>query len=343
MLRALLPPLMMVHLIRSLPAAVAADNTVAAADKPPPRALCYLELIGHSSSNLGTPLLQAANLTCTSSNGHPVPVSANMSRLLQQNSSSEAALHNITLSGVREVVDAECKEQAAILDALGFQPLLFFCGNYNVVLVSPVVQQVHVQDAQGAAATGCGNAVGVTTGGCSTTGRSIVVFAFAGRMRASISKGSFHNNSLGSIVVLSGNASMAVTKSAFNSNQLTGSCIRGYGSSTLHVAQTAFDSNTAYASYLDGGAVLRIAGSARAEFKACSLVNSTATAPNYTGTPFLSARWGGAVHANEQARLVMQSCLLQGNRAEYGAGVWAGGTSEVHSSSQSAPRQRCLL
>jgi hypothetical protein len=200
-LRVLLLPLLMAHLACSSSAAAAtAAVNAAAADGPSlQHAVCHLELRGHSSSNLGSPEDQVANLTCTSSSGHKVPVSENTPLLTQHTGSSKSMLHNIVLSGVDDVVDAECQDHAASLNALGLQPLLFFCGNSNVVFVSPVVHQVQLQDAEGEAA-----------------GRNIVVFAFAGQMKASISNGSFHHNSLGSILVLLGNASVAVINSTFS-------------------------------------------------------------------------------------------------------------------------------
>jgi hypothetical protein len=312
----LLLPLLMAHLACSNFAAGATAVVNAAADGPSlQRAVCYLELRGHSSNNLGAPEVPAANLTCTSSSGRKVPVSTNMLLLMQHTGSSKTMLHNITLSGVDDVVDTECQDHAASLNASGFQPLLFFCGNYKVVFISPVVHQVHLQDAEDEAAD-----------------RNSIVFAFAGRVRASISNGSFHGNSLGSIVVLLGNASVTASNSTFGVNQLQGSCIRVYDFSKLHVMQTAFESNIAYAALWDGGAVLRIAGSSQAAFTACRLVNSTATAPQYDGNPANSGRWAGAVNVDEFARLRMQSCVLRDNVAQYGGSVRSGGNTEVQSS-----------
>jgi hypothetical protein len=307
--------LLMAHLACSNFAAGATAAVNAAADGPSlQRAVCYLELRGHSSNNLGAPEVHAANLTCTSSSGRKVPVSADMSLLMQYNGSSKPMLHNITLSGVDDVVGTECQHHAASLNALGFQPLLFFCGDYDVVFIRPVVHKVYLQDAEDEAAD-----------------RNVTVFAFAGRVRASISIGSFHGNSLGSILVLLGNASVTASNTTFTGNQLRGSCIRAYGSSKLHVMQTAFESNIAYAALWDGGAVLRIAGSAHASLNACSLVNSTATAPQDNVNPANSGRWGGAVNVDEFARLSMQACVLQDNVPEFGGGVRSGANTEVQS------------
>jgi hypothetical protein len=117
----LLLPLMMAHLACSSSAAGATSTVNAAADGPSlQRAVCYLELRVHSSSKLGAPV-QAANLKCTSSSVRKVPVSANTSLLMQHTGSGNSLLHNITLSGVTDVLDTECQDHTASLNALGFQ------------------------------------------------------------------------------------------------------------------------------------------------------------------------------------------------------------------------------
>jgi hypothetical protein len=100
------------------------------------------------------------------------------------------------------------------------------------------------------------------------------------------------------------------------------------------VLQTAFDSNIAHTALWDGGAVLRIAGIAHAAFNACSLVNSTETAPQDNVNPAKSGRVGGAVNVDEFARLSMQLCVLRDNIAEYGGSVRSSGSTEVRSSLQ---------
>jgi hypothetical protein len=221
----LLLPLMMIHLVCSSSEAAAAAVSAASGTPPLQHAVCRLELRGHSSSNLVAPAIQAANITCTSGSGRKVPVSTNMSHLVQHNDTgntiSKHTLGSITLSGVGVLDNAECKEHAASLNASGSHPLLFFCGNYSVTFMNPLVQQVQLQDVAGNAAA-----------------KSYVVFAFAGLVRASISNGSFHSNSLDSIVELQGNASLIVSNSTFSSNQLRHSCIVAYGSSTLQVTHT---------------------------------------------------------------------------------------------------------
>jgi hypothetical protein len=186
------------------------------------------------------------------------------------------------------------------------------CGNNSVMFLQPVVQHVSLQDVRN-----------------SSTAGGTILLAFAGMVEASISHGRFEGNALGSILLVQGNASLVVNSSVFSSNSLSGSCIRTDESSILHVEHTAFASNIAYTQSMDGGAVLRVAGDARAALNACSLVNSTATTPHYSGDPALSIRWGGAAHVTQHGRLAMQSCVLQDNTANYGGSVWAGESSQV--------------
>jgi hypothetical protein len=116
--------LLLVHMACNSPAAAAAllASTVADASAMQ-HAVCYLELLVQSSGNLGTPALILANLTCTSSSGHDVPVSINITHSVQQNRSGKARLGSINVSGVQDLKDSECSEHAASLRRSGSHPL----------------------------------------------------------------------------------------------------------------------------------------------------------------------------------------------------------------------------
>lgn len=304
------------HLACSSPAAGAAVPGSETEDQTKlQHAVCSLQLRGSSSGIFGISGTQEATLNCTSESGIKVAVSTDASRLMQAAGLSEGTLRSINVSGVSDLLDADCKEHAASLRASGSHPLLLFCGSYAVRFVQPLVHFVRYQNAEETSAP-----------------RNVTLLAFAGMVKASISNGSFEGNTLGSILSLHSNASLLVQDSVFSSNVLRGSCINAHDSSLLHVERTAFISNIAYPERLYGGVAVRIAGSAQAVLHTCNCVNNTVTAADFVGDPALSiSSWGGATYITERAKLRMHSSVLQGNTAYYGAGVWAGEFSQVRS------------
>jgi hypothetical protein len=267
---------------------------------------CQLVLQGRSSASSSSssgPSKTATNsravLNCTSDGPAlfrvPVGIISNATGLDNASSLGLAALRGV------EDIDEECKQQAA---GLLYTPLLFFCGNYSITFVDSWVHDVGSSSA---------NATAVS---------SFALLAFGGHVKASISNGSFVGNAVGAVVLLLGNASLVVDDSAFSSNTLNGSCISADGASSLVVENSTFTNNTATPPVAlvapDGGAALRIAGSATALCNACTISGNKAT-----------EGWGGGVRASGGGRLAMRGCLLLNTSAAQGGSLWAGEDSRV--------------
>jgi hypothetical protein len=266
-------------------------------------AVCQLVLHGYStasssssSSNAGDVELTSSStgfLSCTPDN---IPVGITSSITGLDVARSAAAAHGIY------DLDEDCKQQAA---ALLYTPVLFFCGNYSITLTNPVVHGIGRASANATAAS------------------SLALLAFGGRVKASISNGSFVGNKVGAVVLLLGNASLVVNSSAFSSNTLNGSCISAAGALSLVVENSTFANNSASPPAalvaLDGGAALRIAGSANASCNACVISGNKAEG------------WGGGVRTLGSARLTMRGCFLRNNSAQQGGSLWAGESSRVSS------------
>jgi hypothetical protein len=278
-------------------------SNAAAADAAAARhAVCQLVLHGHStasSSSSSSPgeaePTSKALLSCTPDN-ISVGINSNITGL-------EIARSAAAARGVHDL-DEDCQQQAG---ALLYTPVLFFCGNYSITLTNPVVHGIGRASANATAAS------------------SLVLLAFGGRVKASISNGSFVDNRVGAVVLLLGNASLVVNNSAFSSNTLNGSCISAAGASSLVVENSTFFNNNASPPAalvaLDGGAALRIAGSANVSCNACVISGNKAEG------------WGGGVRSLGSARLTMRSCLMRNNSAQQGGSLWAGEDSRVSSSS----------
>lgn len=297
-------------------AAAAAAPTAAAptAAVPAQHTVCHLTLQGHnssSSSSSGLTKMASANLTCVAPDGTParVAVSINTTHF-------NGTQISLTVSGVTRLQNEECKQQAA---AFKFPPLVFFCGSYSVSLVQPVVEGVWLHSVADASA------------GTYASGGAAML-AFGGLANASISDGSFSGNTAGRILHLQGNASVLVTASSFSSNTVSGSCIWAEGTSSSTLQDAAFINNTAYSTELtDGGAALYIADNASVAMTACSIVDNKVADTQQGWDPAKSGRWGGGImiRTRHNAKLTMHSCLLRGNVAYLGGGLFAGGDSQV--------------
>jgi hypothetical protein len=264
-------------------------------------AVCSLVLRGgriSDSGETGQGTAPSLHLKCTSAShaGVKVPVAIN------PNTTGLNDLSVYDASGATEGIDEDCKQQAA---ALPLTPAIFFCGNYSITLANPVVHGIGRASAN------------------ATASSSLALLAFGGHVKAAISNGSFVENRVGAVVLLLGNASLVVNKSAFSSNTLNGSCISATDASSLVVDNSTFTNNNASPPAalvaLDGGTALRIAGSANASCNACVISGNKAEG------------WGGGVRTLGSARLTMRSCLLRNNSAQQGGSLWAGETSRVSS------------
>jgi hypothetical protein len=293
----LLQLLLLLHCCSSNAAAAAADADAAQ------HTVCQLVLHGHSTASSSSSSSSPGDVELTpSSKGLlsctpdtiPVGVTSNITGL--EIARSAAAAHGI------HDLNEDCKEQAA---TLLYTPVLFFCGNYSITLTNPVVHGIGRASANATAAS------------------SLVLLAFGGQVKAAISNGSFVDNRVGAVVLLLGNASLVVNSSSFSSNTLNGSCITAAGDSSVVVDNSTFTNNNASPPAalvaLDGGAALRIAGSAKASCNACVISGNKAEG------------WGGGVRTLGSARLTMRSCLLSNNSAQQGGSLWAGEDSRVSS------------
>jgi hypothetical protein len=245
-------------------------------------------LLGGRSSDSGETgqgTAPSLRLNCTSASH----AGAKVSVAINPSTTGLSDLSICDASGAIEEIDDDCKQQAA---ALPLTPALFFCGNHSISLMNPVVH-------------GSGRA-----SGNATAASSLALLAFCGHVKALISNGSFVDNKVGAVVLLLGNASLVVNSSAFSSNTLNGSCISAAGALSLVVENSTFANNSASPPAalvaLDGGAALRIAGSANASCNACVISGNKAEG------------WGGGVRTLGSARLTMRSCSLRNNSAQQG-------------------------
>ncbi|KAF6265074.1 hypothetical protein COO60DRAFT_1457264 [Scenedesmus sp. NREL 46B-D3] len=209
-------------------------------------------------------------------------------------------------SGIDEVLDDECKQQAATLP---FDPVLFFCGKYSVTLTDAVVH-------------GVGSAsINATAAG------DMALLAFGGRVQASINNGSFVGNAMGAVVLLLGNASLVVSNSTFSGNTLNGSCISAADVSALVVDHSTFTNNTASPHValvaLEGGAALYIAGNATAACHACTITDNKQNKEAPCGLDSTPAGTGGGGFANDQAAATFVDTMFADNMAASGGAIRA--------------------
>jgi hypothetical protein len=98
---------------------------------------CSLVLLGHGSGQLG---VAYASLNCSSA-GSLVPVAVNATHMQQ---------HSASFRGVTVIDSSDCATHAATSSAgvgrKNVHPLLYFCGEYNLILNQPVVKGVALVD-----------------------------------------------------------------------------------------------------------------------------------------------------------------------------------------------------